>query len=161
MALFIHNLGTKKRHRKVLGRGNASGRGTYSTKGQKGQRARSGVSGLKFKGLKKTLLSSPKFKGMKSPRPKAQIIKLSLLKKHFKDGGSVTPGVLFEKNLIKHMNEPVKILSDQKEINVKLEIFSCLLSASAKDIIEKAGGKIISVENSGEKKQAEIIDIKQ
>lgn len=151
MTLQIHNIGEKKKHRKLLGRGNSSGHGTTSGKGQKGQNARSGVSGLKFKGLKKTLLSSPKFKGMKSPRPKAQVVKLTQLEKHFKDGDSITPGVLFEKNLVKFLDEPVKILSDKNEIKIKLEIFGCLISGSAKAAVEKAGGKIIDITGGEDK----------
>jgi large subunit ribosomal protein L15 len=38
--------------RKRVGRGNASGHGTYSTRGLKGQKSRSGVSGLKRLGMK-------------------------------------------------------------------------------------------------------------
>jgi len=55
---------TKKRKR--VGRGNSSGHGTYSTRGLKGQKSRSGVSGLKRLGMRQVLLRTPKYKGFKS-----------------------------------------------------------------------------------------------
>ncbi len=45
-----HSGSTKARRR--VGRGNSSGRGNYSGRGLKGQKARSGVSGLKRHALK-------------------------------------------------------------------------------------------------------------
>ena len=75
---------TKKRKR--VGRGNASGHGTYSGRGQKGQRSRSGgKSGLKRKGMKQILLQTPKLRGFKSDKPKNQVINLVDINKNFKE----------------------------------------------------------------------------
>ena len=66
MALSLHTIKKPKansKKRKRIGRGNASGHGTYAGKGQKGQNARSGVSGLKRKGMKQVLLRTPKKRG--------------------------------------------------------------------------------------------------
>ena len=149
MTLSLSNIKNRKRKKKRLGRGLGSGHGTYSTRGQKGQRARSGgKGGLKLKGFKQNLLNMPKYKGMKSPRPKAQIILISTLEKNYQDGDKVTPGSLKEKGLIKFIEKPVKILSKSSgdKLTKKVEIFDCAASASAKGLIEKAGGQIVSSE---------------
>ena len=158
MALSLSKLINTKKKGKRIGRGNASGHGTYSTRGQKGQRARSGGrGGLKLKGFKQNLLNMPKFKGMKSPRPKAQLILISILEKCYHDGEQVTPGSLFERGLIESMDKPIKILikSAEDKLTKKLEITDCGISKSAQDLIEKVGGKILEV---SEDKQESALD---
>ena len=141
MTLTLHNIKNKKKARKRIGRGNGSGRGTYSTRGQKGQRSRSGgKGGLKRKGFRQNLLNIPKIKGNKAINPKNQIVKLSELELTFKDGAKLNPALLFEKGLITKIDLPVKILFD-KEISVKYEISDCLVSGKAREAIEKNGGK--------------------
>lgn len=141
MILQLHNIGKKKKANKRLGRGNASGHGTYSGKGQKGQRARSGGKrGLKLFGFRRTLLSTPKMKGMK-PRDKSQVILLSSLEKAFVNGDKVTPTALLEKKLIRATWPSVKILvGGNDKLTKKLDIVDCHVSAAAKVLIEKAGG---------------------
>jgi len=145
MALGLHNLKpnlNSKRKIKRIGRGNASGHGTYSTRGLKGQRARSGGrSGLKQKGWRHILLSAPKLRGFKSLYSKGQIVNLVDLEKKFNDGEKITPQVLAEKKLIANAHFLVKILG-KGELNKKLEIVGCSVSASAKEKIEKIGGQI-------------------
>lgn len=153
MVLELSNLGAKKKNRKRIGRGNASGHGTYSTRGQKGQRARSGgKKGLKIKGFKQNLLNMPKFKGMKSPRLKAQLIMVSTLEKFFEDNEQVTPGILLKRGLVESMDQAIKILSKSADdkLTKKLEITGCGVSASARALIEKAGGKIIEINEVAE-----------
>lgn len=141
--------GTKKRKR--VGRGNASGRGTYSTRGMKGQRSRSGgKKGLKIKGFKRNLLNVPKYKGTKSIKPNNQIVKLSVLDGVYSGEEKVTPGTLLQKNLINDINVPVKILYDT-EVKNKLHIYGCLASEKAKQAIEKAGGQFVVEEKETEK----------
>lgn len=145
MAIGLHNLGNKNKSKKRVGRGNGSGRGTYSARGMKGQRSRSGgKKGLKYKGLKKTLLGLPKFKGMLPRNAKNQIVLTSLLEKHFEADSQITPGTLKEKRLIDNLSEPVKILFD-KEVSKVFEVFDCALSSKAKLTIEKAGGTIVNI----------------
>lgn len=150
MVLSLSNLGKKKKSAKRLGRGNASGHGTYSTRGQKGQRARSGGGkGLKLKGFKQNLLNMPKYKGMKSPRSKAQVVLISTLDKNFKDKEQVTPGSLFERGLIASMKLPIKILTKtiDDKLEKLLEITGCGVSASACRLIEKAGGQVVNLDD--------------
>lgn len=143
MVLRLHNIGQRKKGRKRLGRGNASGHGTYSGKGQKGQRARSGgKGGLKLMGFRRTLLNTPKMKGMK-PRAKAEIVLLSSLEKYFDPGEAVTLAALWEKRLIKTVRHGVKILVGANDkLTKKLAVIDCRVSAAAKALIEKAGGTV-------------------
>ena len=108
--------------KKRVGRGNASGHGTYSTRGLKGQKSRSGVSNLKRLGMKKQLLSIPKVRGFKSQKPKNQVVSVKSLNSSFKDNEIVSPTTLFEKKLIPSANLPVKILGKEKlTVKVKFE----------------------------------------
>jgi len=147
MTISLHNLkpakGSQKK-RKRVGRGNASGHGTYSTRGQKGQRSRSGgKSGLKKLGFKQTLQGIPKHRGFKSLRPDNQPVNLSEINKFFKDGDKIDAPGLLKAGLIKKINLPIKILS-LGELKLKKLIFSDLkFSQSAKEQIEKCGGKMI------------------
>jgi len=153
MTIGLNNLKNKKKKARRFGRGLGSGRGTYSGRGNKGQRSRSGgKKGLKLKGLKRTLLNAPKFKGMKNRFPKAQTVKLSVLDKHFGASDKINPAVLKEKKLISTINKPVKILFD-KEITQSYEIFGCAMSQTAKTALEKAGGKYIDLNEQTENKK--------
>ena len=119
--------GRAKKNKRV-GRGNASGHGTYSTKGQKGQRARSGVSGLKRLGMRAQLLQIPKSRGFKSLKPKNQVVSVKAINGSFKDGEVVTPAALFEKKLIASINGPVKVLGKEK-LTVKVTFEKIKMSA--------------------------------
>ncbi len=105
--------GSSKKIKRV-GRGNASGHGTYSTRGLKGQKSRSGVSGLKRLGMKKQLLAIPKVRGFKSHRPKNQVVSVKAINKNYQDNEIVNPTTLFEKKLINSAELPVKILGKEK-----------------------------------------------
>jgi len=151
MSIGLNNLGDKKVSKRRIGRGNGSGRGTYSTRGLKGQKSRSGSrKGLKLKGFKKTLMSLPKFKGMLPRNPKNQVVLTSVLEKHFEINAKVTPGSLLEKKLIRNLEQPVKVLFD-KDVTKAFEVFDCVLSAKARATVEKAGGKIVEVEKEAAK----------
>lgn len=133
--------GAAKRKKRV-GRGNASGHGTYSTRGQKGQKSRSGVGGLKRLGMRSILLNIPKNKGFKSKKLKNQVVNISELNKNYKEGAIVSPATLLKKKLIEKLEAPVKILG-KGDLKIKnLEFSDIKLSVSAKAQIEKLGGKI-------------------
>jgi large subunit ribosomal protein L15 len=117
------------KNRKRVGRGNASGHGTYSTKGLKGQKARSGVSNLKRLGMRQQLLQTPKSRGFKSLQPKNQIVSVSAINSNFKDGEVVNHAILLEKDLIKSLSEPVKVLGKEK-LTVKVKFEKIKMSAS-------------------------------
>ncbi|MEK7166996.1 MAG: 50S ribosomal protein L15 [Patescibacteria group bacterium] len=144
--LNLHTLkpakGSRKKGKRV-GRGGK--RGSYSGRGMKGQKARSGgKKGLQLKGLKKMIQSIPKKRGFKSIHPKADIVNIKQLDIKFKNDDKITPEILFKKGLINKIKNKVKILGDG-ELTKKLIVEKCAVSKSAKEKIEKAGGKILSI----------------
>ncbi|MCK5415962.1 50S ribosomal protein L15 [Candidatus Parcubacteria bacterium] len=129
------------KNRKRIGRGNASGTGTYAGKGQKGQKCRSGVSNLKRLGMKQVLLRTPKHRGFKSFHPKNQVVSFESLNEVYKDKEEVNPETLFEKKVVSTLKAPVKIL-DNGDLKVKdLKFKNIKASKSAFEKIKKAGGK--------------------
>ena len=125
--------------RKRLGRGNSSGKGTYCGKGQKGQRARAGVSNLKRLGMKQVLLRIPKSRGFKSLQPDNQVVNLREINKYFQDGETVSPQTLADKGLTHANGAPVKILGDG-ELKLKdLKFQDVKMSDSAAEKIKKQG----------------------
>ncbi|MDD3487110.1 MAG: 50S ribosomal protein L15 [Candidatus Moranbacteria bacterium] len=137
----IHQLKVKSAKKKQrVGRGGR--KGTYAGRGMKGQKSRSGSSvNPIFEGGRSTLIEHlPKMRGFKSHRPKNQVVGLEQLEKHFADGDIINPQSLLQKKLIDKIKVPVKILSDGK-LSKKLTVEKCLMSKTAKEKIEKAGGK--------------------
>lgn len=130
------------RRRKVVGRGLGSGHGTYSTRGGKGQTARTGHSKMpaRFEGGRQPLIRQmPKLRGFKSLAKKPVVLSLSKLN-IFSDGDTVTLATLKEKGLVNPKDAKVKLLKGElkKRLTVKLPA-----SASAKEAVEKAGGKVL------------------
>lgn len=143
MSISLHTLKpdlSAKKSRKRVGRGGK--RGTYSGKGLKGQKSRSGASGLQRRGMRQLIERTHKLKGFKSIHAKPAVVSLAMLNKNFKDNDKVTPAILLRKKLVNDLKAGVKILSNG-EIQVKLNIAGCHLSQTAKIAIEKAGGKVI------------------
>lgn len=121
---------TKKRKR--VGRGNASGHGTYSTRGLKGQKSRSGVSGLKRLGMRKQLLQIPKSRGFRSLVPKNQAVSVKAINANFQAGETVSPESLLAKGLIGRLDRPVKVLGKEK-LAAQYKFEKVKMSASVKD----------------------------
>lgn len=133
--------------RKVVGRGLGSGHGTYSTRGGKGQTARTGHSKMPaaFEGGRQPLVRQlPKSRGFKSLKLKAAAISLSKLQV-FNEGDTVTLNSLYDKKILRKAKSGkpagVKILAGEikKKLIVKLSV-----SASARKAIEAAGGSVKS-----------------
>lgn len=130
------------RQTKRVGRGNASGHGTYSTRGMKGQRSRSGVSGLKRLGMKPMLLNLPKKRGFKSLAPKFSVINTCELNDFFKEGAIVSPVTLAKAGLAEATKRGIKVLA-KGDLKVKgLHFKNLTLSKTAALQVEKMGGKI-------------------
>ncbi|MBD3310906.1 MAG: 50S ribosomal protein L15 [Candidatus Magasanikbacteria bacterium] len=145
MAIELHKIKStdSKKTKKRVGRGNSSGKGTYSGRGLKGQRARSGgKSGTKMRGFKQSLQKIPKVRGFNSRQPKKETVSLSDLDKNFKDGELVTPYSLKSKGLISRPKNGVKILANG-DLKKKIIIKGCLATKKAIELIEKSGSKII------------------
>jgi len=132
----------KKSQRKRVGRGGK--RGTYSGRGIKGQKARSGHSSQPI--IRELIKKYPKLKGYKfKPRSSSlDIVNVGDLSKKFKDKEEVNPENLLKRGLVRKMKgklPEVKILG-KGDIDKGLTIKQCKLSEKAKEKIEKAGGKI-------------------
>lgn len=131
-----------KRKRIVVGRGNAAGGGSFSGRGIKGQRSRTGGSNkLKRLGMRHIILSTPKLRGFASLKAKPSVINVGDLEHVFKTNDEITPKTIFQKGLVDNLRQPVKILGSGK-ITKALAIRGCLFSASAAEKIKQAGGKI-------------------
>lgn len=145
MSLGLHNLRPKvgsRKKKKRVGRGNASGHGTYSGRGQKGQRSRSGgKKGLKLKGFKQRIQQTPKLRGFKARNVKFEVVNLRDLDLRFSEGDLVTPKEMLKSGLIKDVRRGVKILGDGK-LTRKLTVRANHFSKSAKDGIIEAGGEV-------------------
>lgn len=144
--LSLSNLKPTKgstKNRKRVGRGNASGHGTYSTRGMKGQKSRSGVSGLKRLGMKSMLLNIPKKRGFKSLNEKDQVVNLFELNTNFKDGANVTPASLKKAGLIDASGSTTIKILGKGELKLKnLQLTGLKVSETVKAQVEKMGGKI-------------------
>lgn len=145
MTLGLHNLSkrTSKKPKKRVGRGNASGKGTYSGRGIKGQRARSGGSkGLKKRSIMKQLIKKiPKLGGFKSLKQKSATITLLQLQNAFSPNEAVNLLTLKEKGLVSSKIRRAKIVATGS-VNKKLIIENIPLSKQAEDAIKSAGGEI-------------------
>ena len=138
-------------NRKRIGRGNATGQGRTAGKGHKGYKSRSGTKAkLHFEGgqtplarrLPKRGMGKGKFNHLTSHKKIVQILNISdLAKLDLKD---IDKNILKENGLIRYIKFPVKILGNgdlDTSINVNVEFFS----DAAKEKIEKAGGKAVTV----------------
>jgi len=128
--------------RKRVGRGKGSGHGNESTRGGKGQTARSGSPHpyAGFEGGQMRLTRILPKRGFTSPhRVVFSVVNLAALD-IFEAGTKVTPEMLCDKGLVKNLTAPVKILA-RGEITKSLTIQAHQFSESAKAKIEKAGGK--------------------
>lgn len=134
----------KSTHRKkVVGRGLGSGKGTYSTRGGKGQTARTGHSKMPvaFEGGRQPLVRQlPKNRGFRSPREEATAVRLDKLVKAFPDGGSITVAVLRAKKIVAASVAKVKIVGIAK-VSAKFDI-KVGTSASVAEAVKAAGGSV-------------------
>lgn len=145
MGIELNNLKPPKgsrKNRKRVGRGPGSRRGTYSGRGVKGQKSRSGRGTREgFEGGQTPLIKRiPKRGFRKKSHIEYSIINVRDLNK-FKDKDEITIERLKEESVIKG-NRPVKILGDG-ELDRKLVVHANKFSKNAREKIEKAGGEVI------------------
>ena len=128
--------------RKRVGRGPGSGLGKTSGKGQKGQKARSGVSiGAVFEGGQLPLYRRIPKRGFKNTRFQTVYATINVSElNRFEDGTVVTPALLKDTGLIKKQLDGVKVLGNGK-LEKKLTIQANKFSTSALDKIKEAGSK--------------------
>lgn len=133
--------GAKKR-KKILGHGYGSGHGGSSTRGTKGQRARSGGGPRPgFEGGQMPLIRRIPKRGFTNPfKREYAIVNLGTLEKYFSRGDTITPEVLKEKKIVKQ-NLPIKILGEG-QLSKGLKIVAHAFSKGAEKKILASGGTI-------------------
>jgi large subunit ribosomal protein L15 len=138
-----------RRDRKRIGRGMGSGKGRYSGRGIKGQKARSGSNKMRpgFEGGQNPIyMRLGKQRGpyskdampMGPHRTKVQAVNVRDLERF---DGDVTPESLKEAGLIRSTRIDVKILGNG-DLKKKLAVSAHLFSKSAREKIEGAGGSV-------------------
>ena len=128
--------------KKRVGRGKASGQGTYAGKGLKGQNARSG-GGVRpgFEGGQTPLVRRlPRKRGFRNfSRVEFEAVNIGMLQSRFEAGAVVDSNSLFEKNLIRGIDSSYKILGSGS-LDKSLSVDAPRISQGAKEAIEGAGG---------------------
>jgi large subunit ribosomal protein L15 len=140
-----------RHHPKRVGRGNASGHGTYSGRGLKGQKARAG-GGVRpsFEGGQLPLVRRmARKRGFTNAfRVEYETVNLSRLTR-FPAGSEVTPETLVSAGIIKDARKPLKVLGDGA-LKGPLTVRANKFSASARQKIEAAGGKVEEMAHGSE-----------
>lgn len=137
--------GSRKK-RVIVGRGEGSTLGQTAGKGQKGQGSRSGDTIMVgFEGGQTPLVRRIPKRGFNHPsKIHYYPINLETLSARFDAGMEITGEVLFKNGILKHANDPFKILGDgklSKAFTVKADKFS----KSAEAAIKAAGGQCQSI----------------
>ena len=138
-----------RKPRKRVGRGEGSGTGKTSGRGEKGYGARSGAKDrARFEGgqmpihMRMRKLRGPNKKQSMPFEPfrtHTQAVNLQDLERRFDAGTEVTLDALKAHGLTKRKGVSVKVLGGG-ELTKKLTVHAHAFSASARDAIEKAGG---------------------
>jgi large subunit ribosomal protein L15 len=151
-----------RKSRKRIGRGMGSGKGRYSGRGIKGQKARSGSHKMRagFEGGQMPVyMRLGKQRGpysadampMGPHRTQSQAVNVRDLER-FEAGTDVTVELLAETGLIKSTRIDVKILG-QGDLTKQLTVTAHRFSASARDKIEGAGGTVVALREEVKKKK--------
>ena len=128
--------------KKRVGHGPGSGLGKTSGRGQKGQKARSGGSiNPVFEGGQLPLYRRLPKRGFTNfTRKEYAIVNVETLNR-FEDGATVNAAALIEAGIINKELSGLKVLGNG-ELTKKLTVEAVKFSKSAKEAIEKAGGKV-------------------
>jgi large subunit ribosomal protein L15 len=138
-----------RRNRKRVGRGPGSGKGRYSGRGIKGQKARSGSKKMRpgFEGGQMPIYMrlgkqrGPYSKDAMPMGPHRTRVSAVNVRDLERFDGEVTPEVLKQAGLIRNTRIDVKILG-HGDLTKKLSVSAHLFSATAREKIEQAGGTI-------------------
>jgi len=145
-SLFAKN----KKNTKRLGRGIGSSKGKTSGRGHKGQKSRSGVAIKSFEGGQMPLYRRLPKRGFRNTFFKKKkymaIVNLSKLQKFidnkkFLPSDKVSLSTLQKTNIVNKKYKKLKLLG-AGELKAKLDVEINFISSSAKQKIEKLGGKV-------------------
>ncbi|MDB5259403.1 MAG: ribosomal protein large subunit ribosomal protein [Candidatus Taylorbacteria bacterium] len=146
----LHTLIPVTKNKKVMIVGRGGKRGKTSGRGGKGQTARAG--NKRRPELRDFIKRLPKLRGrgispQKSFGGRPFIINLGIIEANFEAGAIVTPATLSEKKLVTTMKgrlPEIKILG-AGDFTKPIKVSGCIVSGSAKEMIEKAGGSVTAV----------------
>ena len=125
---------------KRVGRGTGSGMGKTSTMGHKGQKARSGSKKNGFEGGQMPLARRLPKRGFNNIFAEPlTAVNVAVLNK-FEDGAVVDAAALIEKGILHDCKYGLKVLGNGS-VSKKVTVKAAAFSESAKEKIEKAGGK--------------------
>lgn len=141
----VHEGIKPRKQRKRVGRGPGSKKGRTATRGNKGQRARSGDKPtlLNEGGQMQLFRRLPKRGFNNKWRLTFAVVNVAELE-NFQNDDVLTIEVLEKSGLAKRPHDRVKILGDG-DLSRKLEVHAHSFSKSAQEKIEKAGGKCVVV----------------
>ena len=153
----------KRKTRKRVGRGMGSGKGRYSGRGIKGQKARSGSHTMRpgFEGGQMPIyMRLGKKRGPYSKdampvgphRTHTVAVNVRDLERVFDDGAEISPETLVGKGLLKNTRTDVKILGEG-ELKKKLSVTAHMFSQTAREKIESAGGTATALREPVEKRR--------
>jgi large subunit ribosomal protein L15 len=136
--------GSRKK-RKRIGRGDGSGHGGTSTKGHKGQNARSGGRVRPgFEGGQMPLSRRLPKRGFRNPfRRNIVTINIDQLRS-FPEGSVIDKTALLDAGLVKRLGDGIKVLG-KGNIDYPISLKIDMISRGARDKIEAAGGSIVEV----------------
>jgi large subunit ribosomal protein L15 len=152
-----------RKARKRVGRGLGSGKGRYSGRGIKGQKARAGSHRMPagFEGGQMPIdMRTGKLRGNTSAdampigpfRTYSQPVNVGSLEERFAAGAEVTPESLKAAGLIAKLSLDVKVLGEG-ELTKKLSVTAHSFSRSAAEKIEAAGGTVTRLREPVERKK--------
>jgi large subunit ribosomal protein L15 len=149
MALSLNNLKPAEgsvHKKKRIGRGPGSGKGKTATRGEKGQKSRSGYSAkIGFEGGQMPLHRRLPKRGFTNIFKKRWLeVSLGALDRGFQADEEVTPELLHERGIIKKAKHDVVVLGNG-ELSKPLRISAHRFTKSAREKIEKAGGAITEI----------------
>lgn len=144
----LFNLPGSKKSRKRVGRGTGSGIGKTCGRGVKGQKSRSGVA-IKTEGGQMPLIKRLPKRGFSCSKSvnyttiSLADIEALIEMKRIDDKNSINKELLVSIGYIKNQKIPLKLLGGLEKTNHKLIVELDACSASAKSVIENAGGKVL------------------
>ena len=132
--------------KKRVGRGPGSGLGKTSSRGEKGQKSRSGYSQkIGFEGGQMPLHRRLPKRGFTNIFKKRWLeVNLAALDKAFGPNEEVSPEVLHDRGIIKKAKHDVVVLGNG-ELSKALRVSAHRFTKSAREKIEKAGGAAVEI----------------
>ena len=134
-----------KKRRKRIGKGPGSGHGKTATRGNKGQKSRTGHGGTRrgFEGGQNPLYRRVPKRGFNHP-PKKEFSIINLDRLQALGESEITPEKLLELKVLRNLEDGLKVLGNG-ELKKPLRIKAHRFSKQAKRKIEAAGGQALVI----------------